>query len=86
MWAISMNKSNTLPNVHVLNLYREVRAANWSVFFISERPESTFDLTKRNLMEAGYEGWTSLILRYVLFCQILLYVPGRDSSEPAWHC
>ncbi|KAI5064426.1 hypothetical protein GOP47_0021096 [Adiantum capillus-veneris] len=60
MWVSTTQVSPILP---VRDLYRELRAANWSIFFISERPESLFDLTAKNLLESGFENWTSLILR-----------------------
>ncbi|MCO5613363.1 hypothetical protein L7F22_067639 [Adiantum nelumboides] len=60
MWV---NKTRVSPILPVLNLYRELCAKNWSIFFISERPESMFDFTAKNLLESGYENWTSLILR-----------------------
>ncbi|KAH7294356.1 hypothetical protein KP509_28G067900 [Ceratopteris richardii] len=51
------------PDFPVSQLYQELFAANWSIFFISERPENLLELTEKNLIECGYGGWTSLILR-----------------------
>lgn len=61
--SMRVSKTRVLPILPVLDLYRELRAANWSIFFVSERPESALDLTAKNLMECGFETWTSLMLR-----------------------
>lgn len=49
----------------LLNLYRELIHANWSIIFISERQESDWNTTAHNLITAGYQGWEALILRSV---------------------
>eukprot|EP00250_Pteridium_aquilinum_P020418 c24806_g4_i1 orf=224-1198(+) len=60
---IWMNTTKALPMLPVLNLYHELRAANWSIFFITERPDSAMELTVQNLIDSGYEGWGALFLR-----------------------
>ncbi|MCO5598911.1 hypothetical protein L7F22_053010 [Adiantum nelumboides] len=58
-----VKRNKAVPLRPVLELYHELRAANWSIFFVSERPESALDLTVQNLLESGYEGWSGLFLR-----------------------
>ncbi|KAI5061360.1 hypothetical protein GOP47_0023865 [Adiantum capillus-veneris] len=58
-----VNTNTAAPLLPVLDLYRELRAANWSIFFVSERPESALKLTVQNLLDSGYEGWRGLFLR-----------------------
>lgn len=58
-----MNRTKAIPMRPVLELYHEVRAANWSIFFVSERPESVLELTVQTLLDSGYEGWRGLFLR-----------------------
>lgn len=47
----------------MLSLYTDLRAQNWSVAFITGRPESLGPKTALNLHNAGYTDWTTLILR-----------------------
>ncbi|MCO5550911.1 hypothetical protein L7F22_004405 [Adiantum nelumboides] len=57
------NNSELIPLVPVLNLYLELSAANWNIFFLSERPASAWNATARNLQNAGYRSWVQVILR-----------------------
>ena len=49
----------------MLSLYRALQADNWGIVFMTGRVESQRNITSENLLAVGYEGWTSLILRYV---------------------
>ncbi|KAH7286361.1 hypothetical protein KP509_32G003400 [Ceratopteris richardii] len=58
-----MNSVKTLPMLPVLELYNELLAANWSIFFVSERPESALGQTMQTLLDFGYKGWRGIFLR-----------------------
>jgi predicted secreted acid phosphatase len=45
-----------------LALYRRARALGVDVFFITGRKDSLRPATERNLRDAGYTGWTALIM------------------------
>jgi predicted secreted acid phosphatase len=48
--------------VPTLQLFRQARASNTAVFFITGRPESQRGPTERNLRTAGYTGYTGIRL------------------------
>lgn len=60
-----MNDASAPALDPMLSLYTDLRTQNWSVGFITGRPESQGQKTARNLYSAGYTGWVSLILRLV---------------------
>ena len=60
-----MNSASAPALDPILSLYTDLRAHNWSVGFITGRPESQGMKTAQNLYNAGYTGWASLILRLV---------------------
>ncbi|KAJ7570311.1 hypothetical protein O6H91_01G114500 [Diphasiastrum complanatum] len=62
-WQLWVGKAKAPPLVSTLALYRELKSANWSVIFISNRLESQKTATIQNLKFAGYESWTKLIFR-----------------------
>jgi predicted secreted acid phosphatase len=45
-----------------LTLFRQARALNVTVFFITGRPESQRAATERNLQNAGYQGYAALYM------------------------
>ncbi len=45
-----------------LGLFRQARAENAAVFFITGRPESQRAATERNLHMTGYDGYTRLVM------------------------
>ncbi len=45
-----------------LTLFRQARALNVAVFFITGRPESQRGATEQNLRNAGYEGYSALYM------------------------
>jgi predicted secreted acid phosphatase len=47
----------------VLELYNFVKSKDVKIFFLTGRPENQRELTITNLNEAGYSGWTELIMR-----------------------
>lgn len=63
IWGLWMNRTKLLPVFPVLDLFQELRAASWIIFFVSERPQSALELTEKNLRDSGYEGWRGLLLR-----------------------
>jgi hypothetical protein len=48
--------------VPTLTLFRQARALNIAVFFITGRPESQRAATEQNLYNAGYEGYSGLYM------------------------
>ncbi|KAG0618248.1 hypothetical protein M758_4G048700 [Ceratodon purpureus] len=59
-WVSSAKAPALIP---MLSLFTDLKAQNWSVGFITGRPESQGQNTSQNLYNAGYTGWASLILR-----------------------
>jgi len=57
--------------VPVLELYNFVKKEGVAVFFVTGRHKAQEDTTVRNLQEAGYSGWTGLLMR------------PDDKNEPA---
>jgi len=49
----------------VLRLYKELQAGKWGVILMTGRTERQRNITTQNLLAAGYDSWTSLILRYM---------------------
>jgi len=47
----------------VLELYNLAKSKGIAVFFVTGRPEKQYQLTIDNLREAGYDGWTDLIMQ-----------------------
>jgi acid phosphatase len=47
----------------VLRLYKELQAGKWGVILMTGRMERQRNITTQNLLAAGYDSWTSLILR-----------------------
>lgn len=60
-WVVSPQAAVAIPGA--LRLYNKARAAGLAVFFITGRPESQTDATRRNLEAAGFHNWTGLALR-----------------------
>jgi putative acid phosphatase of HAD superfamily subfamily IIIB len=48
--------------VPTLTLFRQARALNIAVFFITGRPESQRAATEQNLRNTGYEGYSGLYM------------------------
>ncbi|KAF8407112.1 hypothetical protein HHK36_006237 [Tetracentron sinense] len=46
-----------------LRLYRELRRLGFKVFLLTGRPEAQRNVTKKNLLYAGYRNWERLIFR-----------------------
>eukprot|EP00897_Mesotaenium_endlicherianum_P009314 jgi/Mesen1/8410/ME000471S07727 len=62
-WAAWVETARAPPAVPTLQLYRDLQAANWSVAFVTGRPESQRNASKSNLIRAGYSGWAALVMR-----------------------
>lgn len=62
MWSAWVRKAAAPAMGPLLGLYEELIIANWSIIFISERPETELNATIQNLVTAGYKDWTALIL------------------------
>ncbi len=60
-----MYEARAPPLEPMLNFYKELQALNWNFAFITGRSENQRNFTMQNLLAAGYEGWTALILRSV---------------------
>lgn len=62
-WYAWIEESRAPAMSAMLDLHRELLTANWSIVFISGRLETERNATVQNLITAGYEGWSALILR-----------------------
>ncbi|KAJ7553814.1 hypothetical protein O6H91_06G114000 [Diphasiastrum complanatum] len=62
-WNLWVKEARAPPLTPTLALYKELKAANWGIIFITGRPEHQRNATIQNLIAAGYSGWASLILR-----------------------
>lgn len=60
-----MQKGRAPALDHSLIFYNLVKGGGLQIFLISSRGEHLRDATIENLINAGYHGWTSLILRFV---------------------
>ncbi|KAG7532824.1 Acid phosphatase class B-like [Arabidopsis thaliana x Arabidopsis arenosa] len=54
-------KAPAVPNM--VKLYHEIRERGFKIFLISSRKEYLRSATVENLIEAGYHGWSNLLLR-----------------------
>jgi len=59
-WELSARAQAVAPT---LELFRDARDKQVAVFFITGRDETERTATTRNLIRAGYRGWTKLIMR-----------------------
>lgn len=57
----------------MLSLYKVLQAENWGIVFMTGRTESQRNITSQNLLDVGYSGWTTLLLRYVVTCHSKSY-------------
>ncbi|CAN8295715.1 unnamed protein product [Cochlearia groenlandica] len=58
-----MKKKKAPPVPHMVKLYHEIRERGIKIFLISSRRECLRSATVDNLIQAGYYGWSNLILR-----------------------
>ncbi|KAG2242921.1 hypothetical protein Bca52824_095239 [Brassica carinata] len=49
---------------HMVKLYQDIRERGIKIFLVSSRKEYLRSATVDNLIQAGYYGWSNLILRY----------------------
>jgi predicted secreted acid phosphatase len=61
-WNAWIAMARDKPIVSTLNLYRQARRQKMAVFFITGRHEVLRKATERNLRDAGYDGWTDLLM------------------------
>jgi predicted secreted acid phosphatase len=61
-WAAWDLLGKTPAIAPTLTVFRQARALNVAVFFITGRPESQRSATERNLRDAGYEGYSALYM------------------------
>lgn len=59
---MKMKKAPAVP--HMKKLYHEIRERGIKIFLISSRKEYLRSATVDNLIQAGYYGWSNLMLRY----------------------
>ncbi|XP_042482098.1 uncharacterized protein At2g39920-like [Macadamia integrifolia] len=52
-----------LKHMLVLGLYKKLQASGWSLILITRKPEKQWNAIQESLIVAGYEGWSSLIMR-----------------------
>ncbi|KAJ6973839.1 acid phosphatase 1-like [Populus alba x Populus x berolinensis] len=57
---------------HTLKLFHEIKDKGVKIFLISSRSETLRSATVDNLINVGYHGWCSLILRYMLSLSLFL--------------
>ncbi|CAN8267650.1 unnamed protein product [Cochlearia groenlandica] len=48
---------------HMVKLFHEIRERGFKIFLVSSRKEYLRSATVENLIEAGYHGWSNLLLR-----------------------
>ncbi|CAH8336862.1 unnamed protein product [Eruca vesicaria subsp. sativa] len=58
-----IKKRKAPPVPHMVKLYHEIRERGIKIFLISSRKEYLRSATVDNLIQAGYYGWSNLILR-----------------------
>ena len=58
-----IEKAEAAAIKQTLDLYQWAREKGFKVFFISGRPELYRAATKKNLRNAGYEGWAGLFMK-----------------------
>ncbi|XVE77966.1 hypothetical protein DITRI_Ditri13aG0106700 [Diplodiscus trichospermus] len=58
-----MKESKAPALDHTLKLFQEIRDRGVKIFLVSSRRETLRSPTVDNLIDVGYHGWTSLILR-----------------------
>jgi acid phosphatase len=63
LWDSWVMEGTARALVPTLELFLEMRRTGWQVAFITGRSEAQRDVTKSNLLAAGYSGWQSLTLR-----------------------
>lgn len=61
---VEEGKAPVIPAM--LSLYKALRAENWGIVFMTGRTENQRNITSENLLAVGYEGWITLLLRYVI--------------------
>ncbi|XP_043697839.1 uncharacterized protein At2g39920 [Telopea speciosissima] len=59
-WA---EEAKHLKRMLVLGLYKKLQARGWSLILITRKPEEQRNAVQENLVDAGYGGWSSLIMR-----------------------
>ncbi|KAF3540058.1 hypothetical protein F2Q69_00023469 [Brassica cretica] len=57
----SWGKAPAVPNM--VKLFHEIRERGFKIFLVSSRKEYLRSATVENLIEAGYHGWSNLLLR-----------------------
>uniref|UniRef100_A0A1J3FJU0 Acid phosphatase 1 n=1 Tax=Noccaea caerulescens TaxID=107243 RepID=A0A1J3FJU0_NOCCA len=57
----SWGNAPALPNM--VKLFHEIRERGFKIFLVSSRKEYLRSATVENLIEAGYHGWSNLLLR-----------------------
>lgn len=67
-----MRQSKAPALEHSLNLFNELKARGLQIILVSSRREYLRSATINNLVNVGYHGWTSLILRSVHFLSLFL--------------
>lgn len=53
----------------------KLQASGWSLHFFTRKPSWNSDTIIETLKFAGYEKWSSLVMRYLLF---LIILSGHD--------
>ncbi|KAL2643310.1 hypothetical protein R1flu_010897 [Riccia fluitans] len=63
VWDEWVYKKKGVAFEQTLALFNQLKAAKIGTIFLTGRPESQRNATAANLIAAGYEGWTELMLR-----------------------
>ncbi|KAM7271440.1 hypothetical protein ACFE04_030654 [Oxalis oulophora] len=58
-----VEEANYLKQMQTLKLYERLQASGWSLILFSRKPERQRNATRKHLVSAGYNSWSSLIMR-----------------------
>jgi hypothetical protein len=68
-----MKQGKALALDHTLKLFNEIKDKRVKIFLISSRSETLRSATVDNLINVGYHGWCSFILRYMLSLSLTIF-------------
>ncbi|XP_057476577.1 uncharacterized protein At2g39920 [Actinidia eriantha] len=58
-----LKEATKLKYMFSLKLYKKLQAGKWPLILFSRKPEKQRNATTEHLISAGYNGWSSLIMR-----------------------
>lgn len=62
-----MGKGKAPAIEHTLKLFNDIKSRGIQIILVSSRREHLRSVTIDNLVDVGFHGWASLILRFVMF-------------------